>query len=121
MTRPSLGWCKSPAGSGQGAGAAQGLWGPSTTGRGQHDLDSVLGVGLPGGMDCHRPGPRPGPDPVADHLVIHQQRGRGSAFVSRPGALGDQGPGGHSDRGQPKHGANGGQGRRGGDGRVPWR
>jgi hypothetical protein len=58
-----------PPGSRQGAGAAEGLWGPSTTGRGQHHLDRVLGVGLPGGMDRHRPGTRPGPDPVADHLA----------------------------------------------------
>ena len=55
-------------------------------------------------MDGHRPGPRPGPDPVADHLATQQQRGRGSALVGGPGALGDQRPGGHPDRGQPKHG-----------------
>src|SRR5215218_10853788 len=89
-TRPSPGRCACSAGAGQGAGAAQGLWGPSTTGRGQHDLDRVLGVGLPGGMDGHRPGPRPGPDPVADHFATEQQRGRGSALVARPGALGEQ-------------------------------
>ena len=88
-----------PPGSSQGAGAAQGRWGPSTAGRGQHHLDRVLGVGLPGGMDGHRPGARPGPNPVAHHLATLQQRGRGTALVARPGALGDQRPGGHSDRG----------------------
>jgi hypothetical protein len=94
-----------PPGSSQGAGAAQGLWGPSATGRGQDHLDRVLGVGLPGGMDGHRPGPRPGPDPVADHLATQQQPSRRATVVDRPGALGDQRPGGHPDRGQPKHGA----------------
>jgi hypothetical protein len=94
-----------PPGSSQGAGAAQGLWGPSTTGRGQDHLDSVLGVGLPGGMDGHRPSALPGPDPVADHLVTQQQRGRSATSVGGPGALDDQWAGGHSDRGQPKHGA----------------
>jgi hypothetical protein len=102
MIRPSLGWCASSAGSGQGAGAAQGLRSPSPAGRGQHDLDRVLGVGLPGGMDGHRPGPRPGPDPVADHLATQQQRFRRSALIGGPGALGDQRPGGHPDRGQSK-------------------
>jgi hypothetical protein len=55
-------------------------------------------------MDRHRLGPRPGPHPAADHLATQQQRGRGSALVDRPGALGDQRPGGHPDRGQPKDG-----------------
>jgi hypothetical protein len=64
----SAGVC--PPGASQGAGAAQGLWGPSTAGPGQHHPDRVLSVGLPGGMDRHRPGPRPGPNPAADHLVI---------------------------------------------------
>jgi len=41
-----------PPGSGQGAGAAQGLWGPGTTGRGQDHLDRGLGVGLPAGMEA---------------------------------------------------------------------
>jgi hypothetical protein len=61
-------WAR-PPGSGQRAGAAQGLWGPSTTGRGQHHLDRIFGVGLPGGVDGHRLGPRSGPDPAADHLA----------------------------------------------------
>ena len=85
--------------------AARGLWGPRTTGRGQHHLDRGLGVGLPGGIDHHRPGPRPGPDPAAHHLATHQQRGCGTALIGRPGALGDQRRGGHPDRRQPKHGA----------------
>jgi hypothetical protein len=94
-----------PPGSGQRAGAAQGLWGPVTSGRGQDHLDRSLGVGLPGGMDHHRPGARPGPNPAADHLATQQQPSRGSALIGRPGALGEQRPGGHPDRGQPKHGA----------------
>jgi hypothetical protein len=35
-----------PPGSSQGAGAAQGLWSPSTTGCGQHHLDRGLGDGF---------------------------------------------------------------------------
>ena len=92
-----------PPGSGQRAGAAQGLWGSSTTGRGQHHLDRSLGVGLPRGVDGHRLGPRSGPDPVADHLATQQQRFCRSALIGRPSALGEQRPGGHPDRGQPKH------------------
>ena len=75
-----------PPGSGQGAGAAQGLWGPNSAGRGQRDLDRSLGVGLPGGMHGHRPGPCPSPDPAAHHLATQPQRGGGTALVSRPGA-----------------------------------
>jgi hypothetical protein len=70
-----------PPGSGQRAGATQGLWSPSTTSRGQYDLDRILGVALPGGMDSHRLGSRPGPDPAADHLACQQQRCRRSALV----------------------------------------
>jgi hypothetical protein len=92
-----------PPGSGQRAGAAQGLWGPSTTGPGQDHLDRSLDVGLPAGMDSHRLGARSGPDPAADHLATHQQRCRGTAVVGRPGALGEQRPGGHPLCGQPKH------------------
>jgi hypothetical protein len=94
-----------PPSSAQGAGAVQGLWGSSATGRGQDHLDRVLGVGLPAGMDSHRLGARPGPDPVADHLATQQQPSRGTTVVGRPGALGEQRPGGHPDRRQPKHGA----------------
>jgi hypothetical protein len=92
-----------PPGSGQRAGAAQGLWGPSTTGRGQHHLDRIFGVGLPGGVDGHRLVARSGPDPAADHLATQQQRCRGTALIGGPGALGEQRPGGHPDRGQPKN------------------
>jgi len=62
-----------------------------------------MGVGLPGGVDGHRPGPRPGPDPAAHHLATHQQRSPGTALVGRPGAFGDQWAGGHPDRGQSEH------------------
>jgi len=77
-----------PLGSGQGAGAAQGLWGAVTTGRGQHDLDRGLDVGLPGGVHGHRPGPSSGPDPAAHHLAAQPQRGYDTALVRGPGALG---------------------------------
>jgi hypothetical protein len=95
-----------PPGSGQRAGAAQGLWGSSTTGRGQHHLDRSLGVSLPAGMDSYRLGARPGPDPVADHLAIQQQRCRRGALVDGPRRPGRAAAGwSPPDRRQAKHGA----------------